>query len=208
MGEVQLDHIEAGFVRHLGGTREGVAHLVHVGAVHGARGLAAFRERDRRGREDLPVRGFAEIFMAFPGARQRALAAGMGELHRDLGGAVLVDEIGDAFPRADMLGRIHPGAMQADAAFRQHVGHLGDHEPGAADRAAAEMHEMPVVHGAVLGRIHAHRRHHDAIRDGEAAQRDRREHRRRRAVAAAVGLGATTASTLRTNSGAAFSTRA
>ena len=44
------------------------------------------------------------------------------------------------------------------------------------------------VGDAVLGRIHAHRRYRDAVGEGDAAQRDRREHRRRRAVAAAVGL--------------------
>ena len=64
MGEVQLDHVEAGRVRHLGRPHEGVAHPVHVGAVHGARGLTAVRERERRRREDLPVR-FAEVLVAF-----------------------------------------------------------------------------------------------------------------------------------------------
>ena len=45
----------------------------------------------------------------------------------------------------------------------------------AADRAAAEMHEMPVVREAVLARILAHRRHADAIAQTHVAQLQRRE---------------------------------
>ena len=42
--------------------------------------------------------------MALPGARERALAAGMRELHRDLGLAVRMDKVSDALPGADVLG--------------------------------------------------------------------------------------------------------
>ena len=58
--------------------------------------------------------------------------------------------------------------------------HLGEHEPGAAVRAAAEMHEVEVVGRAVGARVLRHRRHDDAVRQRDAAQRERREHRRHR----------------------------
>ena len=83
-----------------------------------------------------------------------------------------VDEVDDAPPRVDVLRLVHPGAARADAPLAAHVGHLGDHQRGAADRAAAEMHEVPVVRRAVLGRVLAHRRHDDAVRE-DAGPRSR-----------------------------------
>ena len=46
------------------------------------------------------------------------------------------------------------------------------------------MHQVEIIHGAVLGRIHAHRRHHNPIGKFQLAQSVGREHRRRRTVAA------------------------
>ena len=80
----------------------------------------------------------------------------MRELHRDLGLAVGMNKVGDALPGRHVLRFVHAGAMQADAAFREHIGHLGDDQAGAPDGAAAKMHEVPVAHGAVRGRVLAH----------------------------------------------------
>ena len=70
-----------------------------------------------------------------------------------------------------------PGEMRAS---RRHVGHLGEHQAGAADGARAVMHEMPVGGHAVLRRVLAHRRDHDAVLERHAAQTERLEHRRQR----------------------------
>src|SRR5207249_7595388 len=102
-----------------------------------------FRKCERRWRDQLPL-GLAERLMSFPGARERTLAAGVRELHRDLGLAVGMNEVGDALPGRHMLGLVHAGAMQADAALGQDVCHFGDDQPGASDGAAAEMDEVPV----------------------------------------------------------------
>ena len=47
-------------------------------------------------------------------------------------------------------------------------------------RAAAEVHEVVVVGHAIAARVLRHRRHDDAIAQRQAAQRERREHRRHR----------------------------
>ena len=73
--------------------------------------------------------------------------------------------------------RRSPGLIRASA---DDAGHLGEHEPRAAVRAAAEMDEVVVVRRAVDARVLRHRRHDDAVRQRHAAQRERREHRRHR----------------------------
>jgi hypothetical protein len=57
--------------------------------------------------------------------------------------AVAVHEVDDALPRGDVLVVPDAGAARRDAALGETFGHLGEHEAGAADRAAAEVHEMP-----------------------------------------------------------------
>ena len=71
------------------------------------------------------------------------------------------------FPDAVVLGR--------NAAARFHCRRFHGHQPGAADCAAAEVYQMPVVGDAVLARILAHRRDRDAVPESDAAQRKRRE---------------------------------
>ena len=71
--------------------------------------------------------------------------------------------------------RVHAGAAEGDAALGLDVGHLGDDEAGAAERAAAEVDEVPVVDGAVDGRVLAHRRDDDAVGEGEVAHAEGRE---------------------------------
>ena len=87
----------------------------------------------------------------------------MRQLHRDLGIAVGMHEIRHTLPGWHMLRPVHAGAMQADAALRQHIGHLGDDQAGAPDGAATEMNKVPVAHGAVRGRVLAHRRDHHPV---------------------------------------------
>ena len=127
---MQLDRVEPRGVGHLGDTHDGIPHEIHVVAVHLAGVLTPVRERDRRWSQDFhsasPRNG------RLPTSASRRLSARMASWIAIF--AALYSWMNrDALPRADVLGRIHAGAMQADAALGQHVGHLGDHEAGAAD---------------------------------------------------------------------------
>src|SRR3546814_4638132 len=82
-----------------------------------------------------------------------ALAAGMGELHGDFRPAVRMDEIGDAAPGPGLGGIPQAGAARCDAGLGCDIGHFGDDEASAADGAAAQMHQGPVVRQTVLGGI-------------------------------------------------------
>src|SRR5204863_1813122 len=91
-------------------------------------------------RRHLPV--------SFPRRERAALAARMRELHA--GPRVLAVDEGDD-PLDHLAMTIAPDAeiIGADPAIRRDGGRLGEHERRAADRAAAKMHEMPVVREAV-----------------------------------------------------------
>ena len=54
-------------------------------------------------------------------------------------------------------------------------GGFDEHQPGPADRAAAEVDQVPVVGEAVDARILAHRRDGDAVAQGQAAKGKRVE---------------------------------
>ena len=88
-----------------------------------------------------------------------------------------MDEIHDALPPRLMRIRIHAGTAERDAGLARHVGHLAEHQAGAADGARAVMHQMPVRRQAVLGGILAHRRDDDAVWERHAAQAEWLEHR-------------------------------
>ena len=83
--------------------------------------------------------------------------------------SVGMKEIDDPLHRRDL--GIIPQAEAAigDAAFGCHARGLDDHEAEPAKREAAEMHEVPVIHGAMPRRILAHGCHDGAVLQGEAA---------------------------------------
>ena len=93
----------------------------------------------------------------------------MGELGASVG-AVLVQESSDALEGEDVL--VFPDAKIAwsDASFRVDGVGFGKDKGGAADGAAAEMDEVPVVGEAVDGGILAHRRDDDPVGEGYAAE--------------------------------------
>ena len=173
---MDLDDVEGGRGGAARRRAIGLAHPVEIGPIHRLRYLALVEIGDGRRRVDRPVAVFQRLVVAFPRAPRRGLAPGMAELDADLGRGVLVDEIDHPLPGADVFGLIDAGAAGRDAAFALDIGHLGEHQPGAAHGAAAEMDEMKIVGRAVVGRIHAHRRHHDTVRHRHAAQAERREH--------------------------------
>src|SRR6266545_3086774 len=195
MGHVKLEHVEARLLRHVRRTDKLLAHSVHVAPVHRLRHLAVRVVRERGGREKGPVAVGQRLVDPLPESARRAFATSMGELERDPRRARRVDEIDDALPGSAVLGLVHSRAAGRDPPLTAHVGHLCDDERGASDRARAEVHEVPVAGRAVLGRVLAHRRDHDPVREQHVTQPERREHgrwrqrRRRRDAALPLGLG-------------------
>ena len=178
MGAVQLEHIEAAFNRPLGGADKIVAHLIHLFAGHLVGHLVGFGPRGRRGADNFPVAVVQGLVDALPHQLGGAFGAGVGQLEGKLGFGVLVYEIDNPFPGRHMRLVIEPGAAGGDPRRGGNIGHLGIDQPGPAHRPGSVMDQVEIVHQPVLGRIHAHRRDDDAVLQGHAADRKRREHRR------------------------------
>ena len=181
MGAVQLQHVEAAALAALGRGDELRLDAVHRGAVHLARHLAVGEIGQRRRRHRVPAALLQRPVHAVPHQLGRALAAGVAELQADLRRRIGVDEIDDARPRRLLLVVPQAGAARRDPGVAADAGHLGEDQPGAADRARAVMHQMEIAGHALLRRIHAHRRHHRAVGHLHLAQPQRLEHRRHRA---------------------------
>jgi hypothetical protein len=109
----------------------------------------------------------------------------MRELNGDLRRAMAMHVVDDPLPGGRVLGFVHASAAQRDAALGRDIGHLGEDDTGTAHRAAAEVNEMEIIHCAVFGLIHAHRRHADPVFQRQPAQRERHEHRWRRGLVGA-----------------------
>mmetsp|Transcript_62125 Transcript_62125/g.171843 ORF Transcript_62125/g.171843 Transcript_62125/m.171843 type:complete len:730 (+) Transcript_62125:1758-3947(+) len=180
VGAVQFQQVEAGGRRAAGGRDEVLAHPVHVVAGHGlGRGAEAGQVLLRRGRDQRPAaRRQRLVVAALPGQAGGALGAGVAELHRHLGAAVGVDEVHDALPGGALRLGPQPRAGRRDARIGRHAGHLGEHQPRAAQRPRAEVGQVPVAGHAVVAAVLRHRRHDDAVLQRQPAQREGREHRR------------------------------
>jgi len=76
----------------------------------------------------------------------------------------------DAAERPFVRVGVEPRAAGSDAADRLDVGHLETQQRCAGIGEHAEVRQVPVGHAAVHGRVLAHRRHHDAVLEREAAQ--------------------------------------
>ena len=167
---VQLEQVEARLLGHAGGARRSRRAPVHVGAVHLARHLAVRLVRDRRRGDERPVAARAAARRPLPQPARRALAAGVRELQADPRRArARARSRRCASRRATCSGLympVQPGLMRPSR-LTSVISVITS--AGAADRAAAEVHEVPVVGRAVLGRVLAHRRDHDAV--GEHAAR-------------------------------------
>jgi hypothetical protein len=89
--------------------------------------------------------------------------------------ALLPDESRDARQHFDV--RILPDAEIGgrDAAARLDGRGFRNHQSRAAYRAAAQMHQVPIVGEAVVARILAHRRDGDAVAESDAANGQGRE---------------------------------
>ena len=80
------------------------------------------------------------------------------------------DETGDALQRLDLFVVPQPQIFGSDAPVFGDGGGLGEYQPGTADGAATEMNQMPVVGQAIDTGVLTHRRHRDAIEQGQLTQ--------------------------------------
>jgi hypothetical protein len=108
-------------------------------------------------------------------ARGSILAAGMGELHRDRGLRMFAHRGQDRLQRG--FGGVIPQAKAAgrDAADRLHMGRLDAEHRRPRQRQRVDVRKVPVIGLAIVGRVLAHRRHHDAVGKRKTAQFDRGE---------------------------------
>src|SRR6202044_3090609 len=115
---------------------------------------------------------------AFPTAPRRAFATRVAELQAEFGAALAMDKVADALPRTDLRVGIDARAAGCDPRLLGNRRHLGEHQPSAAHAEAPKMHQMEIAgYAAGLGRIHVHRRDHDAVLYHQLADPERREHR-------------------------------
>jgi hypothetical protein len=179
MGAVQFQHIETAGLATQGRGDELLLDAIHRGAIHFARHLAVGEIRQWRRRDRVPTALLQRTVHALPHQFGRTLAAGMSKLQADLCRRIGVDEIDDPHPRRLLLVVPQTSTAGRDAGVAADAGHFREDQASAADRARAVMHEMEIGRYPLLCGIHAHRRHHRAVRNLHLAQLQRLEHRRR-----------------------------
>ena len=94
----------------------------------------------------------------------------MGDLDAELGVAHAARLRDHARQRGFVVVGVQAEAAMGDAAMALDMGRLHHHQRGAGIRQHAEMHQMPVVGAAVVGRVLAHGRDHDAVGKLQAGQ--------------------------------------
>lgn len=95
--------------------------------------------------------------------------AGVRELNRG-DSSMFLDETEDAREHLDMFIFPQTEILWTDPAFRDHGRCLSHDECGAADRAASEMNEVPIIREAIRARVLTHRRNADAISQFNTAE--------------------------------------
>ena len=86
-----------------------------------------------------------------------------------------VNKVDDARQAADVSVVVDAEILRADPAGSHHRGGLGHHQRRPADRAAAEVNDVPVVRKPVHARVLAHRRDDNAIGERQRTDRQRIE---------------------------------
>jgi plasmid stabilization system protein ParE len=174
---VQLDHVVADAIDALGRRGEFADAALDVVFGHGVRHRPAGVIGDGRRRLGSPAAFFfgQDRLAARRRRRGRTLASGVRKLHAEFGDAIGTAEIVHALERRLVIVGPHAGAFRRNPPDRIDVGHLAHHEPRAAEREAAEMHQVPIGCRPIVGIVLAHRRDDDPIGKSEPAQRDGRK---------------------------------
>ncbi len=178
MRAVHFEDIEARLQGALGCRAKGGDDLQQVGVPQFARHDPTRADRLGARRASLPrpitareVR-LIERSVAEPRALHARLASGVAELNRRLR-RIGVYEIGDAAKRRDLFVAPQSQIAVRDAAALLHRRGLDKHQPGAAGSELAEVHQVPVVGAAVVGRVLTHGRDHYAVLQANTAQVER-----------------------------------
>jgi hypothetical protein len=142
---VNLEHAKARIECALGGFAEGISDGRNAVGAYGYWHGVIGREGNCAGRHDVGPAALSLVNFpcAFPGPERAGFSPCVRELnagHAPLG----VNEFGNSRQRFDMRIAPDPQILRTDARFRQDRRRFGDHQGGAADSTAAQMHEMPV----------------------------------------------------------------
>ena len=188
VGEMELDHVEAGTLGQHRGRRVLRDHAIHVFTRRLARNLRTRGPRDGRGRYQIPAAfGQGHIRTTLPRNTGGTLAPGMTELRADGGIGIPVHEGHDPRPGIRLRLGPQPCAAVGYAGLGGDAEHLGIDESHAAHGTRAVVHQMPVrgqtIHRAVL----AHGRHLHAVLHAQRTDTQRLEHRRHRVVRVDIG---------------------
>jgi hypothetical protein len=97
------------------------------------------------------------------------LAPGVGQLNAGHG-ALGSDKARDALQRGDLFVVPQAQVFGGDTALGGDGGGFGEYQPGTADGTAAEVDQVPVVGQAIDAGVLAHRRHGNAVEQGQLAQ--------------------------------------
>ena len=179
MRAVQFEQVEAGLVGAGRSVGELLPDHVQLGRGQLMRHLADPGQVGQRGRPGhRPVPGGQWLVHALPHQPGRSLPPGVTELDADLGLRLTVHELGDPAPLPGLLIGVDAGAARGDPAVRRHADHLGHHQPGAAERLPAQVHQVEVTGQAILGHVHVHRGHDHPVDQLQVPQPERLEHRR------------------------------
>ena len=166
---VDFDHFETGMQSASCGSSEIFYHALNSGGIERQRLRVGVGKRDGAGRDGFPsALRFGDEASVLPGARCAAFASGVGELNSG-DGSLPQQKLGDAREEGDVV--VFPDAeiLRADAAYGGDGAGFGEDQRGAADGAAAEMDEMPVVRKAIAAGILAHGRDDDAVAQEDLA---------------------------------------
>ena len=188
MRGVQLDHVEAGALRHLRSGNELRGDRVHVGAVHRLGSGVGRCPWNGRGGHRRPVADGQRRIDGLPAELGRTFAAAVADLAAQLGMCFGVHERGQARPRCLVLRSVEAGTARRDASFGRDAGHLRVHQPCATFCPLGVVDEVPIGGAAVDSLVLRHRGDNNAVDQVHAAQRERCEHRRAAGCAAGVRL--------------------
>ncbi len=164
MSSVDLDDTEARFAgttRRGGKSRNDVLNAVDRERL---RHRIVIGESQRARSNDIlptPIT-FGHHCVACPRPVGASLATGMRQLHPSHT-ALLMNKPDDSSQRLDVI--VHPDAqvVGTDSALGKNCSCFCKHQSGTAHRAAAQMHEMPVVRVSVRAGVLAHRRNKYAV---------------------------------------------
>ena len=123
------------------------------------------------GHGSSPGRAFSLVTGPPPSQGRRLLAFAPGVRQLDAGRRALgVQEVDDPGQPGDLLVGPQADVRVADPAVLGHPGRLDQHQPEAAEREAAEVHQVVVADDPVGDGVLAHRCDHETVTQREAAE--------------------------------------